>query len=92
MEAAAEFPLAVFLILNAPHAYFSYQQGVDAHPKTGRGAIWNTREFSLPMRPVGKALGPAVKEGYVYTRSYEKVDVWVDVEKGEAKLTWKGND
>jgi hypothetical protein len=37
---------------------------------------------------LGKPLGPLVKGGYIYTRSYEHVEVWLDVENKTSRLTW----
>jgi hypothetical protein len=39
-------------------------------------------------RPIGPPLGPPRKNGYEYTRSFEHVDVRLNVETNEARLQW----
>jgi hypothetical protein len=39
-------------------------------------------------RPLGTPLGPPLKVGHEYTRSFEHVDVWVNVETKQASLVW----
>jgi hypothetical protein len=81
------FPLAVFLVCAEKHAYFSYHSGVDANPKSTD--IWDNNLMPELKRPLGKPLSDPVKNGYEYTRSFEHVDVWVNVKTREAKLNWK---
>jgi len=42
-------------------------------------------------KPLGEPLGPPVRDGYVYTHSYEHVDVWVDVSTKETVLVREGD-
>lgn len=81
------FPLAVFLVCAEKHAYFSYHSGVDANPKSTD--IWDNNLMPELKRPLGKPLSDPVKNGYEYTRSFEHVDVWVNIKTREAKLNWK---
>lgn len=78
-------PLAYFLIVAEEYSYFRYQpdQSVD-FPEF----IWNVDYVDELNRPLGAPLGAPVRKGYIYTRSYEYVDVVLDVEKNEADLTW----
>lgn len=39
-------------------------------------------------KKLGRPLGKAKREGFVYTREFEHVSVWVNVETREAKITW----
>jgi len=81
------YPLAVYLIFAEEGAYFSYQVSVNA--RSSAKEAWNTSfidEFSYRL---GAPLGPPTKNGYVYQRSYENVDVWVDLVTKEAILNWK---
>jgi hypothetical protein len=85
-RASLQFPLAVFLIAADTGAYFGYKATVDARDPQWQ---WNISYLPEFHRPLGKPLGDPIKDGYVYTRSYEKLDVWVNVETKEAKITWK---
>lgn len=82
------FPLAVFLMIAEEGAYFHWGTG----PNTMPGAhmdIWRNDIYPELSRPLGRPLGPAVKEGFVFTRSFEHLDIWLDVRAREAKLVWK---
>ena len=81
-----QFPLAVYLIIADTNAYFNYKESVDTDDEDWK---WDASFLEELNRPLGKPLGDPTKDGYIYTRSYEKVDVWVNVETTEAKLTWK---
>ena len=85
LEAAVDFPLALFLIVAEPNAYFAYQASVDARDDAWQ---WDPSGIDEFNRPLGKPLGDPIKNGYVYTRSYEHVDVWLDVSTKEAVLVW----
>ena len=87
MSDHVDFPLAVFLIIAEENAFFSYQLGVNAEPSAEN--IWDTSYISEFNRPLGEPLGSPTKNGYIFTRSFEYVDVWVDVESQKAVLTWR---
>ena len=76
------FPLACFLVAAQPHSYFCYSWGY----REQHGSL---SEYPELQRPLGEPLGDAVREGWIYTRSFEHVDVWVDVSAKKAKLDWK---
>ncbi len=81
------YPLAVFLIVAEEGAFFSYQASVNA--KSSAQEAWNTSfidEFSYRL---GAPLGPPTKDKFIYQRSYENLDVWVDLTTKEARLDWK---
>lgn len=81
-----QFPLGVYLIIADTNAYFNFKESVDTGDEDW---MWDASFLEELNRPLGKPLNDPVKNGYIYTRSYEKVDVWVNVETTEAKLTWK---
>jgi len=81
-----QFPLAVYLIIADKNAYFNFKESVDADDEDWK---WDASFLEELNRPLGQPLGDPEKNGYIFTRSYEKVDVWVNVETTEAKLTWK---
>jgi len=82
------FPLAVFLIVAEENAYFSITTGVNAHP-TASTEVWDAsfiKEFGYKLGP---PLSDPVKNGYEYSRSYENLDVWVNIETKETRFEWK---
>jgi len=87
MKEELTWNLALFLIIAEKNAYFAYQGSVNARDDD---YIWNTPTWMNDLnRPLGKPLGAPIRDGFIYTRSYEYVDVWVNVEIEEATLTWK---
>ena len=87
LEKHVDFPLAVFLIAAGENSFFSYQLGVSADVKVQD--IWNSDYISQLNRRLGQPLTEPKQTGFVYEREFEFVDVWVDVEKKIARLTWK---
>lgn len=87
MQDNIDFPLAIFLIIAEENAFFSYQGSVNAIESAQE--VWDCSDLEELTRPLGAPLGDPTKDGYIYTRSYQYVDVWVDVESKEAKLTWR---
>ena len=75
--------LAIFLVCAEKHSYFYAHDGYDAV----RSKTWLTR-FPEYDRPLGPPKGPARRDGYVYTRQFEHLDVWVDIEAERARLSW----
>ncbi|MDF7826523.1 putative glycoside hydrolase [Pontiellaceae bacterium B12227] len=85
-----QLPLAYHLITLAPHNYFSFQV-VSSGEFGDEEFLWNTKPYIEEFRhPLGEPLGPPVRNGYIFTRSYEHLDVWLNVEAdpAECKLTW----
>ena len=83
---AVEFPLAMHLISAEKYTYFGYLGTVDA---TQDKYMYLTDYIPELNRPLGEPLGPPTKEGYIFTRSFEYVDVWLNMETEECKLTWR---
>lgn len=84
-ERNADFPLAVFLMLAEPHAYLMYSEhawAIDSYE-------WETSYVDRFAQPLGYPLDAPVKNGYVYTRSFQYVDVTVDVQTGATTLDWR---
>lgn len=81
-----QLPLAYYLIFAEPYNYFSFQIATSSsYPEI----VWNPKPFVPEFKnPLGDPLGPPKQEGYIFTRSYEHVDVWLDVETEECRLTW----
>lgn len=81
-----DYCLALFLICAEKHSYFLPHDGYDVNPK--RSAVWLTR-FPEFDKPLGPPKGPAVHDGYIYTREFESASVVLDIEKRDARITWK---
>lgn len=43
-------------------------------------------------QPLGRPLGPYVRSGYEFQRSFEHVDVWMSCATLEAKFNWHGGE
>lgn len=76
------FPLACFLVAAQRDSYFCYSWGY----REQHGSLVDYPEFH---KPLGKPKGDATRNGWIYTRSFEHVDVWLDVSERTAKLDWK---
>jgi hypothetical protein len=78
--------LAYYLIVAEKYSYFRYQP-----EKASNMPLYVNDPTELVdelTRPIGPPLGPPKKNGYEYTRLFEHVDVWLNVESGEARLNW----
>ena len=89
MQADMPYHLALYLIVADQYSYFAYQDTVAAHLSD---YLWETSWMPEFTRPLGEPLGQAIKDGYVYTRSFEHMDVWVNVETEEIVLAWDSVD
>ena len=83
-RAALAYPLAVFLICAEKYSYFRVHEGYSAN-EDNRWMRW----FPEYDKSLGPPKGPAVKDGLVYTRSFDHADVWLDIGKREGKIVWK---
>ena len=88
------YQLALFLVCAEKYSYLFLNDGYCVDSK-GRGkkkvcesGLWLK---SLPeyQKPLGPPAGPAVREGYIYTRDFEHASVWLDIENSQGKVTWK---
>ena len=79
-----DYILAIFLVCAEKHSYL--------YPHDGYGieesAVW-LKTFPQYEKPLGKPLGYAKREGYIYTRSFEHLDVFLDIKNKTAKLNFK---
>ena len=88
------YQLALFLVCAEKYSYLFLNDGycVDSKgkgkKKVCQSGLWLK---SLPEyeRPLGPPAGPAAREGYIYTRDFEHASVWLDIENGQGKVTWK---
>ena len=68
------------------HSYVYPHDGYDVN--NNRSAVWLKR-FAEYDKPLGPPRGPATQKGYTYTREFQYASVFLDIEKEEAKITWK---
>jgi alpha-L-fucosidase len=78
------YQLAIFLICAEKYSYFDLKDSYDA--KTSK--TWMTHPADYD-RPLGPPKGPAVRDGYTYTREFAHVSVQLDIEKETANIVWK---
>jgi hypothetical protein len=75
--------LALFLICAEKHSYFMPHDGYGAE----KSKVWMTRPPELE-RPLGAPKGPAVMDGYIYTREFAHANVRVDIENQVGDIKW----
>jgi hypothetical protein len=83
MRANISYPLGIFLIVAGEHSYFDGTCTPDAL----QGALTD-HDYPEYHHSLGKPLGKAARDGYIYTRQYEHLDVRVDIKNKQSKLTW----
>ncbi len=87
MKQHISFALAVFLMIAEEGAYFHW--GTGPNVLTGRNAdVWRNDIYSDLSRPLGRPLGSAVRRGSVFSRSFEHLDVSVDLKTRQATFGW----
>ena len=75
--------LAIFLICAEKNSYFLAHDGYLAN----KSKVWMKRPPEL-QRPLGPPKGPAVRNGYVYTREFAHAKVRLDLEKQVGEIEW----
>lgn len=85
-----DFPLGVFLLVVNEYAYFSYHVGVDARPRAM--SLFDNTRFEAITRKLGKPMGDFVREGNVFTREFEHVQVRVDISSMNGTVTVKEDE
>ncbi|WP_225035235.1 putative glycoside hydrolase [Winogradskyella sp. SM1960] len=79
-----DYLLAIFLVCAEKHSYVYPHDGYDIK----KSAVW-LKTFPQYEKKLGAPKGKAKREGYIYTRSFEHLDVWLDIEHQTAQLHWK---
>ena len=86
-----DYLTAIFLTMAEKHSYFYPHDGygvqLDRSGKQKNRAWLHT--FPLLKKRLGAPLGPAKRDGYVFTRQFKYCSVYLDVEAEEATLIWK---
>lgn len=86
LQPRLDYCLALFLICAEKHSYLLPHDGYSVNGKDS--SVW-LRRFPEFDKPLGPPRGPAVQDGYTYTREFESASVLLDIEKAHGKVTWK---
>ncbi|WP_298946157.1 putative glycoside hydrolase [uncultured Polaribacter sp.] len=84
LNSRLDYVLALFLVCAEKYSYVYPHDGY----KSNTSATW-LKTFPQYEKPLGKPLGFAKRNGYIYTRQFEHLDVWLDIENKTAKLNYK---
>lgn len=91
-RASITFPLACFLAVAHPRAYFQYGW---SYREPGGGTLLydggkvDPAWYPELLRPLGAAKNAPQIDGYVFTRSYERAEVRCDVGRHEGRIDWR---
>lgn len=90
MEDRVNYLIGLFLVCTERYSYLYLHDGYSADSRRGeyQSKVW-LKQFPQYDRPLGAPLGPATRDGLVYTRRFEHVDVMVDLETKHATLEWR---
>jgi len=83
-RAGLTYPLAIFLVCAEKHSYFRIHEGYSAN-ENDRWMRWFP-EFDKPLGPPN---GPATKNGFRYSRSFQHATVQLDIKNRTANIQWK---
>jgi len=83
-RAGLTYPLAIFLVCAEQHSYFRIHEGYSAN-ENDRWMRW----FPEYDRPLGPPNGPATKDGFRYTRTFQHATVQLDIQKRTASIQWQ---
>ena len=76
--------LALFLVCAEKHSYFLAH---DSYAVNRKNKTWMKRPAEFD-RPLGAPKGPAVQDGYIYTREFAHAKVRVDIENEVGEIEW----
>ncbi len=79
-----DYQLALFLVCAEKHSYFDLKDSYDATTSK----TWMTHSAECD-RPLGAPKGPAVRNGYTYSREFAHASVQLDIEKQIGVIVWK---
>lgn len=83
-QSALIYPLALFLICAEEHSYFRIHEGYSAN-ENKRWMRW------LPEydRPLGPPDGPATRDGFLYSRTFQHASVTLNISNQTADIQWQ---
>jgi hypothetical protein len=76
--------LSLFLVCAEKHSYFL---AYDSYVVNKKNKVWMTRPAEFD-RPLGPPKGPAVQDGYIYTREFAHAKVRVDIDNQVGEIEW----
>ena len=82
-EERFRYLLAMFLICAEKHSYFLAHDGY----LSTKSKVWMNRPAELD-RPLGPPKGPALNDGYIYTREFAHAKVRLDIENQVGEIEW----
>jgi hypothetical protein len=92
LEDTVDTTLAYYLAYAEKYAYFYHQQTVDASNADWQ---WITDYYDQFNRPLGAPLSDAIKDNYIYARSFERCDLYLDLETDSgnklSRIMWKND-
>jgi hypothetical protein len=93
LEDSLDTRLALYLIFVEKYAYFYVQATVDATEPMWK---WECSYADQLQRPLGEPLGPYMRDNFVYTRSFEHCDVYLNLKPkfktdARVRILWKNN-
>ncbi|MDQ8196263.1 putative glycoside hydrolase [Coraliomargarita sp. SDUM461004] len=89
LEDSLDSRLAIYLIYVEEYAYFYLQATVDATQPMWQ---WEASYADQLQRPLGKPLGPYMRDNHVYVRSFEHCDVYLNLNSGaDTRILWKND-
>ena len=84
LSARLDYILAIFLVCAEKYSYVYPHDGYNSLTS----ATW-LKTFPQYEKPLGEPLSFAKRNGYIFTREFEHVAVWLDIENKIAKLNYK---
>ncbi len=84
---AIVYPLAIFLICAEQYSYFRIHEGYSAN----EGEQW-MRWLPEYDRPLGPPRGPAIQDGFRYTREFQHASVRLDIRQRTANIQWRKSE
>jgi hypothetical protein len=84
LSAHLDYLLAIFLVCAEKYSYVYPHDGYNGMTS----ATW-LKTFPQYEKTLGKPLGYAKRDGYIYTREFEHLDVVLDIENKTATLNYK---
>jgi len=92
MEDHIDNTLAYYLAYAEKYAYYYHQKTVDA---TDADWQWITDYYDQFNRPLGQPFGDAIRDGWIYVRSFERCDLYLDLETDSggklSRILWKND-
>ncbi|MFT5002908.1 MAG: hypothetical protein ACI952_001256, partial [Flavobacteriales bacterium] len=86
-----DYLTAIFLVMAEKYSYFYPHDGYGVQINRKGEQINNLWMHTFPLlkKRLGAPLGPAKRDGYVFTREFKYCSVYLNVEAEEATLLWK---